>query len=76
MTELMSRLCRPSRAMALAMSTEEMPTDDDLPIECGWYESSWDLAHGLSVRELPASERALYGFAGMTAGLRSAAPLQ
>jgi len=66
MTDLMSLLRRQPAERPLP-NMQAMPVDDllvsaEAPIECGWYESSWDLRHGLSVRELPGDDLAALWF--------------
>ena len=61
---------RPPSALAV-IDAEPL---DKAESACGWFESSWDLRHGLAVSELPDSESALAAlwFSGL-AGRRLAA---
>ena len=69
MTDLMTLLRRQTAERPLT-TMQAMPVDDllasaDAPVEWGWYESSWDLRHGLSVKELPSDELATLWFPGL-----------
>ena len=69
MTDLMTLLRRQTAERPLP-TMQAMPADDllagaDAPVECGWYESSWDLRHGLSVKELPSDDLAALWFPGL-----------
>lgn len=58
------RRCRPCAKPPVRALPALRPADGDRLPACGWFESSWELEHGLAVTEVSALEAAVWQLVG------------